>query len=840
MNRSAPALEAALLRVDWDRVDHAYGPASSVPEILRAARDARDAVTCAARLLDLQQLFAHQGTVETSFPLLVEPLLALGEERREPGAWAEVARIVRTGLVAARGSSALGQGMPWVPGARLWPTGIATGAAIREHGASLRDLVASPAAPLRTSAIALWGSLGLDADLADRLAEQLAAESDRYAAATTLVALASSPAERAERSLAAARSAAASGDPLVRVSALACRRVLGDVLTEPEGDELLAAASSVSPPSDAFPPCGGSLARLALEAYLMRGFDAGTWPQLLERIDAGGDPEEALARSKELTRRAVDLASRAPEQAAALSREAETAALLGDELDARRTLVASKVVDCDPVDRIPPDPEDLSKAARELLAYLADRHGGVLRRLGLVGLVERYRATTARPIDSRIRVGERSTPVWRAVVRAANPADADAAACRAAVIAWGEALPATDRLAAACDLVVFAAREVSPPHRMGCRLALDMADAALAEEPAASETRPVDPIEQALLGAATSFDKRAAFLRRYAKDRGPASLATTVVAAILARARRPPAWVWPAKPSTTEPGDGTVPDDLAPRALAELLLRMRALAAKADRDLEPARSTRARQARQTLRVASDSLAVAADRLDRAESAWGPDPEPVLEIVAEIAGIRAALDELRRRGAFVELEAVTGAASSIRLADEYIAAGLERLRECERGLAAPTMEMPGRVARWCEVLVWERDARLVRPRLVDRLLASIERFLAAFARGGASPLDPGPSTLLRERRRLLALAPVFGRPGVLQAAIAELARIEDGAVALPPDVLQEAASELAASASCLMQPELASREGTEREWAEIVARARRLLLVSPTRDGVSGA
>jgi hypothetical protein len=328
----------------------AASPLDTALDLLRSARSAPDAAACIARIGEVHRLLLRDGKVDAGYAQVVEPLFALAGERGDAAVRAAVVKACREALVVGRGSQGLGQGMAWVPSDRLAPTpaGLAVAQALRAHGPSLPRMLADRWAPLRADEVSLCGLLGLELPSVPGLLDRLLRETDRHLLAATMVALATLPLDFAP-SLRHTMRWFASGDPepLVRVCALACRRVLDEALTADENAALLDGLRMARLDPDVFPPCGGSVARTALEAVLMWGFDPATWPDLFARIGA------------------------------------RAGALPAEELDAERALVASAVLGVDPVERVDPKPGSLSEPARKLVAELADKHPAVLKRLGL-------------------------------------------------------------------------------------------------------------------------------------------------------------------------------------------------------------------------------------------------------------------------------------------------------------------------------------------------------------------------------------------------------------------------------------------------------------------------
>ena len=169
--------------VDWRTLAHAYGPATDVPDMLRALRDRE---TAEDALDGLGGTIFHQGTIYQATPPAVAFLAALAREATTPARPALIAFIAAMGpaLVADYAT----RDIFGVRGRHL-PTGIdlaafaqAARAAHAAACATLQPCLDDPDAAVRAAVAALWRALDpLPDSMTEALRRRLAIEDDARA-----------------------------------------------------------------------------------------------------------------------------------------------------------------------------------------------------------------------------------------------------------------------------------------------------------------------------------------------------------------------------------------------------------------------------------------------------------------------------------------------------------------------------------------------------------------------------------------------------------------------------------------------------------------------------------
>jgi hypothetical protein len=167
---------------DWAALDHAYGPADDVPDLLRALLSEDEE----ARRRAWQTLYGnviHQGTVWEVTPHVVPFLIEMLE-----GDAPEPARVLRYLAALAEGTGDDGEDDSFYEDApelaRHRGAPARTREAVRQGLHVYRAYTTSPDAACRTEAANLVGLLG--AETADELVQRYLAETDEVARAATL------------------------------------------------------------------------------------------------------------------------------------------------------------------------------------------------------------------------------------------------------------------------------------------------------------------------------------------------------------------------------------------------------------------------------------------------------------------------------------------------------------------------------------------------------------------------------------------------------------------------------------------------------------------------------
>lgn len=208
--------------IDWASMEHAYGTAEEVPELLRTLRSP----DAEARHKALERYYSavhHQGSVYPSTAASLPFLLELAADRATPERAAVVELMVGIGREALLlGFDDDGNEIQYHP-----PMGFAQAAAfLRERGAEVAGLARDPDPGVRLAAMPALGLFLDDADRATRmLRERLTAEEGisarlRIVDAAGTLALRLSTASRQARDWLAHLAADPAQDPVTRLAAL--------------------------------------------------------------------------------------------------------------------------------------------------------------------------------------------------------------------------------------------------------------------------------------------------------------------------------------------------------------------------------------------------------------------------------------------------------------------------------------------------------------------------------------------------------------------------------------------------------------------------------------------